>query len=99
VDLGLAAVITAGAAPTPTTCWLVGRGGTVLLTTDGKTFARTSPPDPTDLSAVRATDARSATVTTVDGREFATTDGGRTWVRRDPAAAAARPQENPAAPF
>lgn len=92
VDLGLPAVITAGAAPTSTTCWLVGRGGTVLLTTDGKTFTRVTSPDATDLSAVRATDARNATVTAADGREFATTDGGRTWVRRDL-------QENPAAPF
>ena len=92
VDLGLPAVITAGAAPTSTTCWLAGRGGLVLLTTDGKTWTRSSIPDATDLSAIRATDARIATVTTADGREFATTDGGRTWVRRDL-------QENPAAPF
>jgi hypothetical protein len=92
VDLGVTAAITAGAAPTSTVCWLVGRGGVVLLTTDGKTWTRTTTPDATDLSAVRASDARNATVTTADGREFTTTDGGRTWLRRDL-------QENPTAPF
>jgi hypothetical protein len=34
------------------------------------------------LSAIRATDARTATITTADGREFATIDGGATWVRK-----------------
>jgi photosystem II stability/assembly factor-like uncharacterized protein len=33
----------------------------------------------TDLSGVRASDARTATVSTIDGRTFATTDGGQTW--------------------
>jgi photosystem II stability/assembly factor-like uncharacterized protein len=36
----------------------------------------------TDLSAVTATDAATATVTTADGREFNTTDAGKTWIRR-----------------
>jgi photosystem II stability/assembly factor-like uncharacterized protein len=36
----------------------------------------------TDLSAVKATDARSASVSTVDGRTFSTTDGGATWRRQ-----------------
>ena len=38
-------------------------------------------PEITDLSAVRATDARAASVTTADGRTFGTTDGGSTWIR------------------
>jgi Putative zinc-finger len=92
VPTGLAVEIAAGAAPGASTCWLVGRGGVVLLSTDGATWQRTSSPATTDLSAVRATDARNATVTTTDGREFVTTDGGRTWVRRDL-------QEIPTAPF
>jgi photosystem II stability/assembly factor-like uncharacterized protein len=33
------------------------------------------------LVAVRATDDHPATVTTADGREFATDDGGRSWAR------------------
>ena len=79
---GIKAEFTAGAAPSPTTCWIVGRGGVVLLTTDGQKWESLRFPDPTDLSAVRATDARTATVTTIDGREYSTTDGGNTWIRR-----------------
>jgi hypothetical protein len=83
VPAGAAVDITAGAAPDASVCWLVGRRGVVLLTTDGSAWQRVPLPEATDLSGVRATDGRNATVTTVDGREFATTDGGRTWVRRD----------------
>ena len=84
--------ITAGSAPSASVCWLVGRGGLVLLSIDGLRWEATTSPATTDLSAIRATDARNATVTTTDGREFSTTDGGRTWVRRDL-------QEIPTAPF
>jgi len=77
-----AADLTAGSAPSPTTCWLVGRGGIVLLTTDGSTWRRLDFAEKTDLSAVLATDARNAVVTTVNGREYVSTDGGATWVRR-----------------
>lgn len=89
---GLTTAITAGAAPGGSTCWLAGRGGVVLVSIDGATWQRVSSPTTTDLSAIRATDARNATVTTADGSEFTTTDGGRSWVRRDL-------QENPPAPF
>jgi len=41
-------------------------------------------PEVTDLSAIQATDARNASVSTADGRTFSTTDGGATWVRRPP---------------
>lgn len=89
---GVTAEITAGAAASASVCWLVGRSGLVLLTTNGAAWQRLAFPEPTDLSAIRATDARNATVTTADGRQFSTTDGGRTWVRRDL-------QETPAASF
>jgi photosystem II stability/assembly factor-like uncharacterized protein len=59
----------------------VGAAGTVLRTTDGRAWRRTSVPDPADLAAVSAKDADIATVTTVDGRVFRTTDGGITWSR------------------
>jgi len=81
VPTGIAAVLTAGAAPTTTVCWVVGRGGVVLLTTDGRTWRRVAFPEMTDLSAVRATDARTASVSTADGRIFSTSDGGATWDR------------------
>ena len=82
VTTGVKAEFTAGASPTPTTCWLVGQRGVVLLTIDGQKWEQLKFAEATDLSAVRATDARTATVTTIDGREFSTIDGGNTWIRR-----------------
>lgn len=80
----------AGTAPAPDVCWLVGRSGLVLLSTDGETWRRLPFPDGTiDLVGVTANDAMSATVTAAGGRTYRTTDGGKTWVL----------QENPAAPF
>ena len=76
---GASITLTAGAAPAPTVCWLVGPGGVVVLTTDGVTWQRLAFPDASDLIAVRATDAANATVTTADGRTFRTTDGGKSW--------------------
>ena len=60
-------------------CWAAGRQGTVLLTTDGGTWERRPFPVNTDLVAISATDRQAATVTTVDGRRFATRDGGASW--------------------
>jgi hypothetical protein len=75
-------LLTAGAAPSATVCWLVGRSGAVVLTTDGRVWQRSTFPEQVDLTAVTASDARTATVTTGDGRRFGTSDGGRTWTRR-----------------
>ena len=83
---------TAGAAASSTTLWVVGRSGLVERTVDGRTFTRVAFPATTDLSAVQATSAEIAIVTTADGRSFGTTDGGVTWVQR-------LVQETPAAPF
>jgi hypothetical protein len=74
--------LTAGNAPSSTVCWLVGRSGAIVLTTDGRVWRRIKFSEPADVAAVTATDARTATVTTADGRTFGTTDGGRTWTRR-----------------
>jgi photosystem II stability/assembly factor-like uncharacterized protein len=73
------AIITAAAAPSGSVCWLVGQGGVVLLTVDGQTFQRMTFPEVTDLTAVQATSATRATVTSADGRMFTTTDGGASW--------------------
>ncbi len=51
----------------------------MLLTVDGEHWERRPFPSSIDLAGVRATDARSATVTTRDGRRFQTTDAGLTW--------------------
>jgi hypothetical protein len=76
---GGAADVSSGSAPGGTVCWFVGRAGLVLVTTDGLRFTRTPAPASIDLTAVTATDARSAIVTAADGRRFRTTDGGATW--------------------
>lgn len=76
---GVAADLMAGASPSPQVCWLVGRAGTVLLTSDGLRWQRVGFPEPLDLTAVQASDARTATVTAADGRRFSTADGGATW--------------------
>lgn len=86
------AVWTAGSAPSSSVCWLVGRGGAVARTVDGRTWQRLTFPAQTDLSSIQASDAQIATVLTADGRTFATTDGGNTWIPRVL-------QERPAAPF
>ncbi len=76
---GVSASLVAGASPAPLVCWLVGRGGVVLLQTDGSTWRRIGFPEPVDLASIQATDERAATVTTADGRTFKTADGGLTW--------------------
>lgn len=91
-DRGSAAAVTAGASPSPDVCWLVGRAGTVLLTTDGRRWQRLRFPEVVDLVAIRATDAATATVVTADGRSYTTKDAGLTW---NPAPL----QEFPEAPF
>ena len=73
------AVLIAGSAPSPAVCWLVGRAGAIMLATDGLRFTRVISPGPIDFKSVRATSARDASVTAVDGRVFVTSDGGVTW--------------------
>jgi len=82
VATGTNALLTAVSAASPTVCWVVGRAGVVLRTTDGQSLSRVPFPEMTDLTAVQARSAQSATVTTADGRVFATTDAGGTWQRR-----------------
>jgi hypothetical protein len=73
--------LTGGTAPSGSICWLIGRSGLVMVTADGGTFARVPLPERVDLTAVSATGALTATVTTADGRQFRTDDAGRTWRR------------------
>jgi hypothetical protein len=80
----------AGASPSVNVCWIVGRSGLVLVTTDGTTWRRLEFPETSvDLVGVVARDGLEATVTATNGRRYRTTDAGRTWTL----------QENPAAPF
>jgi hypothetical protein len=76
---GVTAIIANGAAPSASVCWLVGKGGVVLLSADGRSWRRVPFPQSVDLTSVVATDANTATVTAASGRKFTTTDGGKTW--------------------
>jgi hypothetical protein len=81
LNSGVTVDLIAGSSPSPSVCWLVGRAGTVLITTDGRNWRQVTIPETADLTSVRATDARRATVTAADGRSFTTADGGLTWTR------------------
>jgi len=78
---GVSDTLSGGSSPTPSVCWLVGPGGIVLRTTDGRSWTRIPFPEAVPLISIRATDDQTATVTTEDGRQFATEDGGRRWTR------------------
>jgi hypothetical protein len=73
------AQVVAGAAPSVDTCWLVGRGAIILVTSDGQKWKTITPPVDADFTQVQAADASSATITTTDNRKFTTTDGGKLW--------------------
>jgi hypothetical protein len=85
-------VLTAGSSPSRDVCWIVGRGGAVALSTDGTTWQLRPFPEAVNLTGVHAIDAKTATVTSSDGRQFSTTDGGATWSKLPL-------QEFPARPF
>lgn len=72
----------AGSAPSPDVCWLVGRNGLVLLTTDAEHWDVRPFPERADVMAIESRDAKNATVTTLDRRRFVTEDGGATWTIR-----------------
>ena len=76
---GVTAALLAASSPSITTCWAVGASGTVLLTDDGERWERRPFPEQMDLVGVDARSSHDATVTTRDGRRFATTDRGATW--------------------
>ena len=72
-----------GSAPSPEVCWLAGRNGLMLRTTDGgEHWERLTSPTAGDLSQVIAANAGNATVETSGGERFFTRDGGRNWSMR-----------------
>ncbi|MFY9585599.1 MAG: hypothetical protein WAR21_14020 [Candidatus Acidiferrales bacterium] len=69
----------AGSAPSETVCWVVGREGTILRTTDGEHWEKISSPAPADWIGVQAKDALQASVFAAGHKRYDTEDGGRTW--------------------
>ncbi len=79
---GTSVDLLAGSAPSAQVCWVVGKNGTVLRTIDGgNRWQPITPPAPVDLVKIETSGPDSATVTTADGRQFSTTDGGRNWTK------------------
>jgi hypothetical protein len=78
---GVTTELLAGSAPSEEICWVVGRGGTILRTTDGGAhWIALKFLSADDLDRVVATDARKATVTSAATHNtFETADGGATW--------------------
>lgn len=78
-----AGVAVAGSAPSAKVCWVVGRAGIVFRTTNGSKWKQVAPPVALDLTAIRAFDAEHATVTTADGSNYLTKNGGKSWEKQD----------------
>jgi hypothetical protein len=81
VALPSPAALAAGHAPSGSIAWFVGRAGAVFVTTDGVRLERVPFPQAVDIVAILAVDDRQATVTTIDGRVFGTSDRGVTWIQ------------------
>jgi hypothetical protein len=77
--LNPSAEFTAGSAPEPRICWLVGRSGIVFVTEDGKSWRKLPSPTSEDLVVVLAKSASNATVTANDNRKWSTDDAGKNW--------------------
>jgi hypothetical protein len=80
------AELLSGSAPSETVCWLVGRGGAIVRTTDGVNWEVVPSPaeaeqdgQPPDWTFVEGRDALYAVIRTENGRRFYTSDGGKTW--------------------
>jgi photosystem II stability/assembly factor-like uncharacterized protein len=71
----------AGSASSDAVCWLVGRAGTILRTTDGGGhWSKVVSPVTGDVGGVRAEDALHATIFGAgNNTRFETNDGGATW--------------------
>jgi hypothetical protein len=70
----------AGVVPAEKICWLAGKNGTVLLTTDGENWTRLHFPSKIDLGGIASQDAINALVWDTQNKvKFSTKDGGNTW--------------------
>jgi len=78
---GVTTDLIAGSAPSEKVCWVVGKSGTVLLTTDrGKHWKPLTSPIKEDVAGVFAQDAKRASIWTASHEQsLQTNDGGATW--------------------
>ena len=79
-ESGVKADLLSGSAPSDTVCWVVGRAGTVVLTTDGYHWSKLASPGTQDWIGVQAMDALRAVIWDFNrAHKFSTADGGQTW--------------------
>jgi hypothetical protein len=79
-DSGVTTDLVGGSAVSSEICWVVGRAGTILRTTDGGYhWESVESPTHADLAGVAAESADAATVRTASGQQFSTIDAGKTW--------------------
>jgi hypothetical protein len=78
---GVKVELLAGSAASEAVCWIVGRGGTILRTTDGGGhWSKVISPIGGDVAEVQAVDAMTAEIFGAHRRaRFVTHDGGVTW--------------------
>ena len=69
----------AGSAPSDGVCWVAGVHGTVLRSSDGRTWERMSSPTSDDIVQITAWSVLNASIRTTSGERFSTNDGGQTW--------------------
>jgi hypothetical protein len=78
---GVTTELLAGSAASASVCWLAGRAGTILRTTDGGAhWSKVVGPFPGDINGISVADAVHATIVTgVPPARFSTNDGGVSW--------------------
>ena len=78
---GVNVELLAGSAPSEAVCWIVGRSGTILRTTDGGGhWSKVVSPMGGDVAGIQAVDAMTATIfDTAKRARFVTRDGGANW--------------------
>jgi hypothetical protein len=79
---GVSANLATASAVSETTCWAAGAGGIVVRTVDGSTWKPVTSPTGSDILFVRAISQDAAVVRASDGSEYSTTDGGKSWTKR-----------------
>jgi hypothetical protein len=78
------AALYAGVSPADEVCWYAGAAGLVLRLAGEEGWARATAPTRSDLVAIEAADAVTATATTREGLRYTTSDGGRSWTLQVP---------------
>ena len=81
---GTSAGLLGGGALSDKLCWIVGKDGTVLRTTDGQHWIKLPFPSHGDLGSVTPKDDRIAVVWVIQDKiTYVTFDGGSTWIPTD----------------